>query len=662
MTHQLILVLAGVLLGCLLFLVVTQLIEFRRPQPKYPIAPSEDELNQRAEIYRSITANYPLCSTMFRCFPAGISVQINQCRPILRIDGNEIEPNDWEHNLYFLEFLKKPDYLVEIHINRLPLNSLVVGYLMKLLHNNWRRLCVLSIDDCRFSGNIAYRLDFSFLAFLTTFKLNSTNLSSKGTDFLIAHLPRSLRVLEVSVVGDYRSICRFTLANLAQLEQLSLVNIESDIADAVLSMPNLSMLSLSSSPVCPILERLRLPVMWKKLVLNNLLINRTLVPVLLNLPMLQELDLTGCNVTAGDIVALISQNLSCFPCLKRVNLSGLFVNHNIEFTDELIDSGIKFIFFRIGYFWVSNYNWNNSMFISTGILIDIARHPTALHELFARKSNLQHITFLDVQNFSVESDLKLLLRLLSSLPALNSIALSFVDLPLTSESDLLVNTTTELLSIKIRKASSSERFLEGLCQLFPNLKELTITLPTLFKPFSFSPLKQLESLTLNCTVCISEVAAFFTSIAALPKLRHLQFQLGCRARRRFSWVVPKEFLALSQLKVRKMYVEIASINGIPRELEVLFSKLPHLTDLSIDTRGNNTNLQAILSSFNSMRRLRHLSINNCLSTRQLNRITKQLATLPLLTDLTLYLDKWCDNTRLLRAARKMPFLTLHFIQ
>ncbi len=344
-----------------------------------------------------------------------------------------------------------------------------------------------------------------------------------------------------------------------------------------------------------------------------------------------------------------------------MNLSGLFVNRTIEFTDELISSGIKFTL-RIDYFWVGNYNWNNSMLISTGILIDIARHPTALHELLVKKSNLQHITFFDAQKLSVESDLKLMLRLLSSLPALNSIALSFVDLPSISDSDLLVNTTAEFLSITIRKASSSERFLESFCRLFPNLKKLTITLPTLLNPFSFSQLKQLESLTLNCSVCISEMAAFFACIAALPKLRHLHFQLGCCSRRRFSWFVPKEFLVLSQLKVRKMHVEIVSINGIPGELEALFSKLPYLTDLSIGTRGNNTNLQAIVSSFNSMRRLRHLSINDCLSTRQLNRITKQLTTLPLLTDLTLYLDKWCDNTRLLRAAKKMPFLTLHFIQ
>lgn len=658
MTNQLILVLAGVLLGYLLFFVATQGIKFRRQQPKYPIAPSEDELNQRAEIYRSIIANYPLCSTMFRCFPAGVSVQITQSRPVLRIDGNEIEPNDWEHNLYFLEFLKKPNYLVEIHINRLPLNSLVVGYLRKLLHNNWKRLCVLSIDDCKFAENITCRLDLSFLACLTTFKLTSTSLSSKGIDFLVAHLPHSLRVLEVTVVGNYRSICRFSLANLAELEQLTLENIESNIADAVLRMPNLSVLSLSSSPVNSILERLRLPVMWKKLVLNNLTINRTHLPALLNLPMLQELDLTGCNVTAGSIIALITQNLSCFPCLKRVNLSGLCGNHTIEFTDELIGSGIKFVF-PTGYSSIINYHL---MFISTRIIIDIANHPTALYELFGRKSNLHHITRLDVQNCSVESDLKLLLRLLSSLPALNSIALSFADLPLISESDLLVNTTTEFLSITIHKASSSERFLESFCRLFPNLKELTITLPSLFNPFSLNQLKQLESLTLECTVCISEMAAFFTCIAALPKLRHLQFQLGCRSRRRFSWFVPKEFLALSQLKVRKMHVEIVSINGIPRELEVLFSKFPHLTDLSIDTRGNNTNLQAIILSFNSMRRLRRLSINDCLSTRQLNQITRQLATLPLLTDLTLDISKWCNNTRLLRAARKMPFLTLHFIQ
>ncbi len=167
-----------------------------------------------------------------------------------------------------------------------------------------------------FPENITYRLDFSFLACLTTFKLTSTNLSSKGIDFLIAHLPHSLCVLEISVVGKYRSICRFSLANLAELEQLTVVNIESNITNAVLRMPNLSMLSLSSSPVSSILERLRFPVMWKKLVLNNLSINRTLFPALLNLPMLQELDLTGCDVTAGDIVTLISQNLSCFPSLK----------------------------------------------------------------------------------------------------------------------------------------------------------------------------------------------------------------------------------------------------------------------------------------------------------------------------------------------------------
>ena len=139
---------------------------------------SEDELRKNANIFKAIKQNYPLSLAMYRHFPQGIRISTKDSRPVLYIDGDDLTPTGWEHELCFLEFIDIPNYLTEVHLNNLPLNWRIISYLFRLLAKNSSRIQILTINGCFLHKNSEFDWDLSLFSCLTCFKISNTKLSA----------------------------------------------------------------------------------------------------------------------------------------------------------------------------------------------------------------------------------------------------------------------------------------------------------------------------------------------------------------------------------------------------------------------------------------------------------------------------------------------------
>ena len=82
----------------------------------------EEQPAEWEHVIRDIKSNFPLTEAIIRGLGPVINLTTLNRSPILYLDGSELEPSKWEHEICFLEFIYMPNYLTEVHFINFPFN------------------------------------------------------------------------------------------------------------------------------------------------------------------------------------------------------------------------------------------------------------------------------------------------------------------------------------------------------------------------------------------------------------------------------------------------------------------------------------------------------------------------------------------------------------
>ena len=636
--------------------------------PTYPIA-SAHEVENNAILFNTIMKDSTLTALMFNCFPNGITLSTKNHRPILQINGDDLNPVDWEYDLYFLSFASLPNYIVEMHFFKLSINEFLIKYLLRLFRLNANRIEVLSMIECRIQNNIIWECNLSFLSVLKDFKLVNTDLKEKGLEVLLTNLPSSLEILHVTMenIYNFKSI-ELCLERLQLLEELKLEKIAFDIATikkSIIDLKHLKNISVIEADNIQLShsEQILAMTQWEKVNLPYFVIPVNFCLQQDQLSQLVELDLSKSVLYPERTFNFISSNVSLFPNLKIIHFKITKIT-TLALPLQFIQSGIK-LKWNYELIPMTMNNWENYSVLSTGIPITFPDWQGIINGILLKHrygDSFDHVTDLTVRNCNSNDCLSSTLQLINIFPNLRFFSLELIDFNnFTNEFHLFSKQFNAIEEFRITSfdVESTENILLSFFKMFPNLKSIKILCRSLdLKNIdSIVSLRHLENLNLNCFIELKEIVLFSQLILKFPNLKILTcsfFQYECIPNLLTKSIVS----SLKQLKlfpVKQLTFKVSGYSVVTEELKTFLSKFIHLTDLTFQISDRQENLESITKSLVYLRNLRTLTVGIIKTAAAEIRLIRRLKFLTQLDTFTCVENEYRKYHRLKKALHKLPY-------
>ena len=611
----------------------------------------EEQPAEWEHVIRDIKSNFPLTEAIIRGLGPVINLTTLNRSPILYLDGSELEPSKWEHEICFLEFIYMPNYLTEVHFINFPFNSLISTYIYRLLLRNSERIRVLIISNCFVASDCNFLWNLSSFENLSTFSLSKTEMKRDNFCFLINNLPNSLKSLSISenslhsktkknmkIKFDHLELLETLIFNNFSLTSSSLKKL---LVRSVLNLKNLQFVDLAN---CNIGEYLLRELKfhspnWTFLSLENTQIydsNLISHSGLLNLCNLKSLNISNNYVSPRSIIDGLQRN-SVLECINMKQLEGELVD--VNFSDKL-----KII---LDYFMpLTFHNWRNLLSQLARVEFDFISDFSIIKEIVQNQNNkilFENVTKLIISNILTENNFNLLSGLFMKFPNLESVSIKidFIQ-DIATETIFFSHKFVSVQSVKldifnISNSIVCEDSIAKILHCFPSVKKVILRCSPKFefnaikfiKTFELlhTQFKELKQLELRCRLNLRHAMHFFSWVSKLPKLHTL---LLCFNRNsNLNRVIA---VSVFSVKLRNLELKFENLSDIEPELNAIFSFLTIKHHLKMSGVTSST-MNVLKNNPKSISRLRKLDLEGNIDKTSSTILVKLLADLTFLRSL-----------------------------
>lgn len=609
--------------------------EFPKPPSKSPNACSDVPECRRAslaeviaelptyELIQWFKSNYAFYPSIIRSFPRGIAIFSSNKKRILKINGDELNLLEWNLELNYLEFVRIENFFDEIHISKLPLDKHNCLYFYQFIMINASRLSALSFDDCEIEKNFSFQWKFPALTALSTFKWRGQLREWENLDFLLLNLPVNLKTLEISSTSPIEVTAGLfgdVFERLSGLQELKIENIE-DYSDwsvtRLFALKHLYSVQVGGyfgeNVICNLRE---CKANWTFFSIKFNLFSEKNLENLPFLVQLKSLALECRELLISKVINFFASNASFFPHLSLVEVGKNCEEEALTIPDSLAKSKIKFNF-NYNRKIIQNFNWQNYLTISTGVLFNFLHNQEVAQLIVAKARDeprfFAHLTRLTFYCRSREH-LQWLIGLLNCMPQLKFLHIIF---EMTSDEilqELQANFHKELESLHLTFliVREAEQITKVILSCFSKIKKLTIQYFCKFNILQFDNfpvLPNVEEISIEGSFNVNGIEHLFFWFSLHSKLRlisvhfciAIQMPLGENKKQKFS---------LPNVKKLKFKIDYGVQNYF--KLEKIFSKFTNLNEveLSVNSESNLGTIQQAIPNLLHFTQIEYSMWNN----------------------------------------------------